>query len=75
MGIAGNQALVKWMDSEGFATDHLKQIKWLELDWAKMSQEEVHLLEEPTGRFFLTHTKEELYKGAVERGIILIPPG
>lgn len=75
MGIAGNQALVEWMDSEGFATGHLKQVKWLELDWAKMSQEEVHLLEEPTGKFFLTHTKNELYKGAVERGIILYPLG
>ena len=73
MGLAGNKALVEWMRSEGFATDYLKQIDWAKLDWARMTQEEVRRMEEPTARFFLSHTKKELYVGSVKRNIILYP--
>ena len=71
MASGGNEALTEWMASEGFANDYLSKMNWVEFDWAKMTQEEVNLLEEIAGRFFLSHTKKELYEGAVKRGIML----
>jgi len=68
-----NQALVEWMDSEGYATDFLKQINWSELDWSRLSQDEVNALEEPTRRFFQQHTRKELFEGAIKRDILLYP--
>lgn len=73
MGASGNVALVEWMESEGFDCGFMRDIDWKVFDWAKVTQEEVNRMEEPTGKFFMSHTKEELYNGAVEGGIMLYP--
>ena len=71
--IRANRGLVEWMDSEGYATDYLKQIDWDKFDWAKLTQDEVDRLEEPTAKFFMDRTKAELYEKAVELHIMLYP--
>jgi len=68
-----NEAFVSWMDSEGMANDFLKEFDWDSLDYATVSQETIDHLEEPTGRFFMTHTKVELLEGAVKHRILFYP--
>lgn len=68
-----NQALVQWMDSEGMADDFLNSIDWDAFDMAKVPTEMHQRIEEPLGRFFMRHTKAELYDGALKRRIWLYP--
>lgn len=68
-----NAALVEWLDSKGMATDELKSIDWDAFDMVTSSQEFHDSYLKPFGDFFLKHTKEELYKGAMERQIMLYP--
>jgi crotonobetainyl-CoA:carnitine CoA-transferase CaiB-like acyl-CoA transferase len=68
-----NQPLVEWMDEEGMADDFLKHFDWDEFDFRTTTQDIVDRLAEPTARFFLTHTKAELYEGALERRVLVYP--
>ncbi len=67
-----NVPLVEWMKSEGMADDFL-----LNYDWSKYNnettQQEIDRMEGPTARFFLAHTKAELFQGALEYGVQLYP--
>lgn len=65
--------LIKWMESEGFTNDFIKEFDWKRPDFMMISQEEVDKIEEPTARFFMTHTKEELLEGAVKHQVMLYP--
>lgn len=68
-----NKALVEWLDSEGMATVELKSVDWDAFDMATSSQKFHDSYLKPFGDFFLKHTKEELYEGAVRRQIMLYP--
>ncbi|UCB43618.1 MAG: CoA transferase [Dehalococcoidales bacterium] len=70
---ATNTAFVNWMDNEGMATDFLKEFDWEEFDYAEVTQEIMDRLEEPTGKFFMSHTKLELLEGAVRHRILFYP--
>ena len=59
------------MEEAGMADDFLKGIDWDTFDLRTTTQEVVNRLSEPTGRFFMTHTKAELLEGAVKRGVRL----
>jgi crotonobetainyl-CoA:carnitine CoA-transferase CaiB-like acyl-CoA transferase len=75
-GSQGNRRsapLVKWMEEEGFADDYLKGIDWDTLNLREAGQEAVDRMEEPTARFFMDHTKAELFDGAVKRRLLLYP--
>ena len=61
------------MDSRGYATDAVKSMDWESFDMAKATQEEVDRIFEPIGKFFLAHTKNELYEEALRRKIQLYP--
>lgn len=71
--ISVNYALVNWMDSEGAADEHLKNMKWEAFDMAKVTPAECKKLEDALGAFFSTHTKVELYEGALQRGVQIMP--
>jgi len=73
VGARTNQALVDWMDSEGMAPDFMKAINWDEFDMSVMTQEFQDQITEAIMNFVITHTKEELSKGAIERRIMLYP--
>lgn len=64
---------VRWMDREGMANDFLKEFDWGEFDYATATQETVDRLEEPTAKFFLSHTKVELLEGAVKHRVFFYP--
>jgi crotonobetainyl-CoA:carnitine CoA-transferase CaiB-like acyl-CoA transferase len=70
---ATNIAFVRWLDSEGMATDFLKEFDWEEFDYNDITQEIMDRLEEPTGKFFMSHTKLELLEGAVQHRILFYP--
>ena len=87
-GQSRNVPLVEWMDEEGMANDFLKEFDWETFGLAAIAeatteeelvavigrlQEAIDRLEEPTHKFFLAHTKAELYEGSMERRLILYP--
>ena len=69
----GTRALVNWMDSEGMATEALKQEDWDMFDMFSAPQEKVNVFEEAIINFFMNHPKLELYEGALQRHIMLYP--
>jgi crotonobetainyl-CoA:carnitine CoA-transferase CaiB-like acyl-CoA transferase len=72
-GARTNQALVDWMEEEGMATETLKDMDWASFDLTKADDNLMENIEEGVARFFLVHTKEQLYQGAIERRIQLYP--
>jgi crotonobetainyl-CoA:carnitine CoA-transferase CaiB-like acyl-CoA transferase len=64
---------VRWLDREGMANDFLKEFDWDEFDYATATQETVDRLEQPTAKFFLSHTKVELLEGAVRNRVFFYP--
>lgn len=68
------QRFMEWMDEEGKGEPFLKDIDWYwAFHYAGASQELTDRVSEPVARFFSAYTKDELYKGARERGIQLYP--
>lgn len=69
VGAPANRALSKWMDEKG-APNPLREIdNWEELDMAKVSQEQLDMMHEAIGEFFLTLTKKEISEEGFRRGI------
>ncbi len=75
MGPRNNKALAQWIEEEGLADDFFKGFEWETFDWSTVSQELFDKLEGSITRFFLSHSKHELYEGAIKRRIILAPVG
>ena len=65
--------LVSWMDEEGMAPDYLKKIDWAAFDYSRATKEEVDHIAEAVGRFFLAHTKRELWEGGIRRRCVVYP--
>jgi crotonobetainyl-CoA:carnitine CoA-transferase CaiB-like acyl-CoA transferase len=65
--------LLQWMESEGLTDDFLRGFDWETFDWRTIAQDVVDRLEEPVGRFFMTHTKAELLEGALKYRTMLYP--
>jgi formyl-CoA transferase len=61
------------MESEGIKDEYLSSIPWEEFDLSTASQEQFDRVEGSIGRFFKSHTMDELYQGAIEREIMLYP--
>lgn len=72
-GARTNQLLTEWMDSEGMAPEFMKKMEWKTLDAKTMTPDFVKDFDEHVGKFFLSHTMEELYEGAVRKGMQLYP--
>lgn len=70
---AGNRAVVQWMDAEGMADDFIRNWVWEDYDMARATPEIQSRLEEYFARFFLTHTKAEIYDEGLKRGFMVAP--
>ena len=68
-----NRVLVQWMDEESMADEFIKEINWTKFDMSATTQEFIDKLEERVGKFFLSHSKRELYEGSLQRGAGLYP--
>lgn len=72
-GAPTNRALFEWMYSEGLPRDFMKEKDWDVFDLSVTTQEELDQLAEPIGKFFMRHTKAEIFEGAQTRKIVLYP--
>jgi crotonobetainyl-CoA:carnitine CoA-transferase CaiB-like acyl-CoA transferase len=70
-GIAINRALVGWMKEEGMAQEWLEEITKDDWPYFSLDEEGVRKVENAISRFFLTHTKQELYEGSIARRVFL----
>ena len=61
------------MESEVMADDFLKGFDWDTFNTAEATQDIKERLEEPTGKFFMAHTKAELLERAVKYRFLLYP--
>lgn len=72
-GAKTNRALTRWMAEEGMDSEYMTSMDWDQFDMANTTQEEFNILEGAISRFFMTHTKTELYESSFQRGIMLYP--
>jgi crotonobetainyl-CoA:carnitine CoA-transferase CaiB-like acyl-CoA transferase len=72
-GAKSLKALVDWMDSEGKATDFLRNMDWNNFDMFTVTRETMDQISGPVGKFFLSHDGKDLLKGAVPRGVSIGP--
>ncbi|MBN1847144.1 MAG: CoA transferase, partial [Deltaproteobacteria bacterium] len=71
--VATNRQLVNWMAEENMADDFMLNVDWENLDMDQ-ADDELHMkFEDPVGKFFMSHTRQELFDGALARGIMLLP--
>jgi benzylsuccinate CoA-transferase BbsE subunit len=66
------RALVEWMDTEGEAGE-LREVDWQQMDLLTVEAGKFYHWQELFGNFFRIHTKAELCREALARGIVLIP--
>lgn len=64
------RALVEWMDSEGKAGE-LTKVDWQKMDYLSVPPDEFDQWQHIFYDFFKTHTKAELCREALDRGIVL----
>jgi len=65
--------MAQWMDEKNLADDFFKGYPWESLDFSNLTLEEWTRIEQQLNLFFQSHTKSELYDGAIKRGIPLYP--
>ncbi|TET42506.1 MAG: CoA transferase [Dehalococcoidia bacterium] len=66
-------AMTQWVIDEGMASETLKHVDWSTFNWQTVTQHTVDEIAQSFSRFFLTHTKAELWERAQKRGIELYP--
>jgi len=70
--VISSKALVDWANEEGMALE-LKDYDFNQWDGATITQQEQDHIYGIIGEFLKTHTKAELYEGAVKRSIMMAP--
>jgi crotonobetainyl-CoA:carnitine CoA-transferase CaiB-like acyl-CoA transferase len=71
--LPSTNGLTRWVIEEGMAGEALKKVDWRTWNWQTITQDTVDDVIGSFRRFFLTHTKSELWEGAQKRGIQLCP--
>jgi len=72
-GARVNRSLVEYMDEDGIAPESMKEMEWETFDMATATEELFNNFSRHVGRFFLSHTKKELFEKAVQRKMTLYP--
>jgi crotonobetainyl-CoA:carnitine CoA-transferase CaiB-like acyl-CoA transferase len=75
-GITGAKTcrqLVKWMDDEGMGDEYLRDMEWEKFDMGNATQDVIDRISKPLEAFFLIHTRKEILKEAVKRGMSVCP--
>jgi crotonobetainyl-CoA:carnitine CoA-transferase CaiB-like acyl-CoA transferase len=71
--IPGLKRLVAWMTEEGAAPVALTERDWDSYSHTTLTQDEVDEISDAFARFFAAKTMTELYRAALERGLMLAP--
>ncbi len=64
---------VRWMAEEGMGDAYLESLDFSTLGYGTITPEVLERIVPPVERFMLSHTKQELFEGAVARRILLFP--
>jgi crotonobetainyl-CoA:carnitine CoA-transferase CaiB-like acyl-CoA transferase len=65
--------LIQWMEEEGLGDSSLLGLDWTTLGYGMITKELLERVVPPVERFLMSHTKAELFEGAVKRRILLFP--
>ncbi len=65
--------LSNWMDEEGLGHAVLRDTNWGDIGFGQLSRELLEEMTPPLERFFMTKTKAQLAREALERRILLFP--
>jgi crotonobetainyl-CoA:carnitine CoA-transferase CaiB-like acyl-CoA transferase len=65
--------LIQWMEEEGLGDPHLTGLDWTTLGYGMINKQLLERVVPPVERFLMSHTKAELFEGAVKRRILLFP--
>jgi crotonobetainyl-CoA:carnitine CoA-transferase CaiB-like acyl-CoA transferase len=65
--------LIQWMEEEGRGDPTLSGLDWTTLGYGMITKELLERVVPPVERFLMSHTKAELFEGAVKRRILLFP--
>lgn len=71
--VGSNQALAKWMESDGIDPRGFGDTDDYAQDWANLDEGRIHRWTQGFAEFFKSKTKKDLLEGAVRRDIILYP--
>lgn len=67
------QGLINWMEEEGTTDEFIKSFDWSSLDLQTITEEVISCLIEPTEKFFKSHTKLEILRGAIKHRVLVYP--
>ena len=70
---SGVNNLVKWMAEEGVGDAYLESLDFTTLGYGTITSEMLERVVPPVERFLHSHTKQELFEGAVARRILMFP--
>ncbi len=73
IGATTNRGMMEWVSQEFDVPEALLQKDWDSFDLASTTEEEFEAFAGPAADFFLNHTMDELYQGAIERDMMLYP--
>jgi benzylsuccinate CoA-transferase BbsE subunit len=65
--------LIQWMEEEGLGDSLLTGLDWTTLGYGMITKELLDRVVPPVERFLMSHSKAELFEGAVKRRILLFP--
>lgn len=65
--------LGQWMEETGMGDDTVSNTDWGSFDFYGLTNDMVDRVSKPIAHFFARFTSEELFQGAMKRGIILFP--
>jgi crotonobetainyl-CoA:carnitine CoA-transferase CaiB-like acyl-CoA transferase len=65
--------LIQWMEEEGLGDPVLTGLDWTTFGYGMITKELLERVVPPVERFLMSHTKAELFEGAVKRRILLFP--
>jgi crotonobetainyl-CoA:carnitine CoA-transferase CaiB-like acyl-CoA transferase len=66
-------SFIGWMAEEGMRDAYLESLDFTQLGYGTITQEMLSRVVPSIERFMLSHTKQELFDGAVQRRILLFP--
>ena len=76
-GGAGSQRrtspFVEWLESENAGDEFLGNVDWERLNFMTVTQDTINRIETPIKKFFAARTREEIYRGALQRRIMIYP--
>jgi crotonobetainyl-CoA:carnitine CoA-transferase CaiB-like acyl-CoA transferase len=65
--------MIQWMEEEGLGDAAITGLDWATLGYGTITKEMLERVVPPVERFLMSHTKAELFEGAVKRRILLFP--